>query len=681
MSSFEAFVKSLFPLLYVLFPLNAMKFRDNILFLVLFFSITSSYAQNLPQSHSSAQSPVEYQWPRNGDEDVPQKTTFIVRPTKVSMNGRSEADFSFYVKGEVSGTHTGRVIISSDNQTIIFKPDQPFTLNERVTVRLEVAHVENVAPISYSFRTTSMSEVERGRALFALHEREDAENEAALQASANTQATILPMGTDTIAFVPTTVVIDTLTDTTKEGNIFFSPTAKFPSPFSFLAIVTDTATKSQPDTNNFLFERDIPVGCGNFRMQSDGTLTYFQQFSSPTGGVFDGQIVHLDQKMRVIDTFQCVGYNADLHDFQLLFNKRAILVAYSPRKVAMKQYLDTIENGAFASLSPKAKDTAIVFDAIIQELDENKNLVFQWNSKDHFQLVDATRDINLVPINPNHTDTLIDYMHINAAIRDPNDGNFIASFRHCDEVSKIDSTGKFIWRWGGRHNQFTFLGDTLKFSHQHDPERIPGGNITLFDNGNLHTKVINGIDSTVPSTRAIEYTLDEVKHTATTVWQFNNLPYCQAAGNVQRFDKTGNTLIGLGIVAHPSAVEIDKNGKILFQLSMPPSAFSYRTYRFPFTPKSSVRQTGTASAFGIANIYPNPAQNNATVSFSVSSAGLMQITLLDILGHTLRSTSEKLPVAGTYSTDLDLHDLPAGTYYCKLSQNGEIMTKMVVVQK
>ncbi|MFI5264143.1 MAG: aryl-sulfate sulfotransferase, partial [Candidatus Kapaibacterium sp.] len=93
--------------------------------------------------------------------------------------------------------------------------------------------------------------------------------------------------------------------------------------------------------------------------------------------------------------------------------------------------------------------------------------------------------------------------------------------------------------------------DTTRFSHQHDPVRIANGHITLFDNGNLRLKdtTINAKDTIVnhPFTRALEYDLDEVNHKATVVWQFDNLPYCAAAGNVQRLDN-GNSMIGLGIV-------------------------------------------------------------------------------------------------------------------------------------
>ncbi len=655
-----------------------MKFRYIVIFFALLFPVLSAQAQNAFQSSGAAKSLIEYQWPRNGDIYVPQKATFIVRPLKAFMNSHSTKDFAFTVLGQSSGNHPGKVSGSTDNQTIIFEPDQPFALNENVIVTFQITSSENIAPIFYSFHTTEISEQQRGLALFALQQKEQKENDAALQALTAS----LPTYNDTISFNPAIVTIDTLTDTLatlREGNLFFSPTAQMPSPYSFLAIAADTASKALLNNNSFIFERNIPNGTGNFRMQPDGTLTYFHQFFSPTGGIFDGQIEQLDQKMRIIDTFQCKGgYTADLHDFNLLFNNRAILVAYDPQKVNMKKYLDTVENGKYSSLAQRADTSETVFGAIIQELDENKQQVFLWRSWDHFQIVDAQRDIHLVPSNAQ--DTLIDYMHINTAIRDPKDANFIASFRHCDEVSKIDSNGNFVWRWGGKNNQFTFLGDTLKFSHQHDPERIANGNITLFDNGNLHTKIIADTVATVPSTRAIEYALDEVNHTATAVWQYNNLPYSPAAGNVQRFDD-GNTLIGLGIITQPSAVEITPDKSRIFQMSIQTGAFSYRTYRFPFTPVSSVRQIGPASSFSLVSIYPNPALNSATIAFSVAEPGLMQIDLLDILGHMVRNIKEKVTGAGTFTADLDVHDLPTGTYYCKLSENGNVMMKMLVVQK
>lgn len=654
-----------------------MKLRYIVLLIVIFFPVARSQSQISRQDIGSVKSVIEYQSPMNGDIHVTQRTTLIIRPTKEIMSSRSDKDFVFSVIGELSGVHTGKVVISDDNQTVIFKPDHPFAVNEKVSVRLEISGIENISPVSYNFRITSMSEEERIQALVTLSEREQAENEAAMQESAETiEAATLPMGADTITGLPITAVKDTVT-THEEGNIFFSPTGRTPLFYSFLAIISDTGSSA-------LFERDIPLGCGNFRMQPDGTVTFFRQlFNAPIGGVFFGRIDRLDQHMKVLDTFQCGnGFIADLHDFQLLSNGHAILIAYDPERVNTRDTLLAQKDPKDSILALKALTSEIVIGAIIQELDNQKNVVFQWRSWDHFHITDATRDIHLVPSSKG--DTLIDYMHINTAISDSKDGNIIASFRHCDEVSKIDrNTGAFIWRWGGKHNMFTFSGpnptDTLQFSHQHDPERILNGHITLWDNGNLHTKIVADTIATVPSSRAVEYILDEVSFKATVVWEYDSLPFSAAAGNVQRLPG-GNTLIGLGTSVHPNAVEVTPDGNKIFQLSFQTGAFSYRVYRFPFIPLL-VRQIGSANSFGLSSIYPNPAQNQTTVSFTVKDPGMMQVDLLDVLGHTVHSIREKLSAAGAYTADIDVHELPTGTYYCKLSQNGNTMMKMVVVEK
>ena len=143
-------------------------------------------------------------------------------------------------------------------------------------------------------------------------------------------------------------------------------------------------------------------------------------------------------------------------------------------------------------------------------------------------------------------DSLIDYVHSNS-IQIDTDSNIILSNRHMDEVTKIDrQTGDIIWRWGGKYcknNQFTFLNDSIGFSHQHNVRRLPNGNITLFDNGNLHS----------PSfTRICEYQIDEVNKLATLVWEYKNSPetYSNAMGNAERLDNH-KTINRMGYRASP----------------------------------------------------------------------------------------------------------------------------------
>src|SRR5947209_19077477 len=72
---------------------------------------------------------IEYQSPYNGERDVNEQTTLIVRPVKSFMAGKQATDFAFSVKGEQSGMHRGTTIIAAGG-TIIFQPEALFALNE-----------------------------------------------------------------------------------------------------------------------------------------------------------------------------------------------------------------------------------------------------------------------------------------------------------------------------------------------------------------------------------------------------------------------------------------------------------------------------------------------------------------------------------------------------------------------
>ena len=62
---------------------------------------------------------------------------------------------------------------------------------------------------------------------------------------------------------------------------------------------------------------------------------------------------------------------------------------------------------------------------------------------------------------------------------------------------KIDkSSGKVIWNLGGKKNEFEFINDEMKFSHQHSIRKLENGNIILFDNGNLHNPQSRSIVNT-----------------------------------------------------------------------------------------------------------------------------------------------------------------------------------------
>ncbi len=234
-------------------------------------------------------------------------------------------------------------------------------------------------------------------------------------------------------------------------------------------------------------------------------------------------------------------------------------MSYDPQIVRM----DTIVQGGDSA--------AYVFGLVVQELDELKNVIFQWRSWDHFAITDATDDIDL-------TQHSIDYVHGNA-IEVDYDGNLLISCRNMDEITKIDrQTGDIIWRLGGleaKNNQFQFINDPITFSHQHDVRRLPNGNITLFDNGNLHAP---------PITRSLEYRIDEENRIAELEWKYNNEPptYAPTMGSTRRL-ANNNTIIGWGHHFDSRKVsEITPDGTTALEVIFPDSLVNYRAFKFPW---------------------------------------------------------------------------------------------------
>jgi len=194
---------------------------------------------------------------------------------------------------------------------------------------------------------------------------------------------------------------------------------------------------------------------------------------------------------------------------------------------------------------------------------------FQFSAWDHFTLDDWIEPPDTLKRVPS-----TDFDHPNSIDID-GDGNYIVSWRHFGEVTKIDAvTGRMIWRLGGRNNQFTFSNDPLNgFSGQHNVRVLPNGNLLLYDNGWRHQP---------PETRAVEYKLDAAAKTATMVWQFRHNPpvFTGFVGSVQRLS-SGNTLVGYGALGRMAEVRPDGSvaweGQLTFGTSS--QTFFYRVVK------------------------------------------------------------------------------------------------------
>ncbi len=297
----------------------------------------------------------------------------------------------------------------------------------------------------------------------------------------------------------------------------------------------------------------------NFRYLPDGRFSYNETIRG-FGGYAHGIVYIMDENLNIIDSVQCDnGYFADIHEFLYLPNGHKVLIAYVSKMMDLSQ------------LVPGGNPNAKVIGGMIQELDRNNNVIFEWLTWDY---VDITETYQSLSANN------IGFDHINAVEVDY-DGNFLASFRHLNQIIKIDRIdGKIIWRLGGKKNEFEFIdenpkNDPLYFNNQHDIRRLPNGNIMIYDNGNSRQPQYS---------RVAEYELDEINKTARLVWEYRRNPeiFGQALGSAQRLPN-GNTLVSWGSFLTPKIdiTEVTPDKTTVLELSFPIGTVTYRAFKMP----------------------------------------------------------------------------------------------------
>ena len=165
----------------------------------------------------------------------------------------------------------------------------------------------------------------------------------------------------------------------------------------------------------------------------------------------------MDSLCHVVDSFYCQnGYSTNFHELQVLPNGHSFLLSYDPQIINM----DTVKHGG---------DTAaVVYGSVIQEINEDKVVIWQWRTWDHYKITDA--DSSFVDFYQ-HT---VEYSHINSIDVVDND-RIIFSVKNFNEITEVDrNTGKIIWRMGGYNNQFSFTKNNSQFEQQHDAPHCRG---------------------------------------------------------------------------------------------------------------------------------------------------------------------------------------------------------------
>lgn len=587
-----------------------------------------------PFSKDKYNSQLLYLSPVPGSKYITKETNVIIR-YKENLNFGTVSRQNFKITGSLSGEHSFNVIRTDEKNTIILKPDIAFTLGEKVKVEIMKGMSSinglNFSSFNFTFTITTFIPKKPNKDFIPLS------NEF-LNINANK---LIPNGTPSIiqdeSLPPDFPEITVLAkDKPSQGYTFLCNFIKFaPGPNTPYLMVLDNMGRP-------LLYKKMNESCLDFKVQNNNVFTYF------VGGTVE-KFYSTKPDFEPLDSFYCGnGYITDTHELLLLPDNKAYMMSYDSQRVDMSQI---VQGG---------DSNAIVVGLIIQEIDENKNVIFQWRSWDHFEITDATHENFLAHV--------IDYVHGNAIAIDY-DGNVLISSRHMDEITKINrQTGNIIWRWGGKHNEFTFTNDTIRFSHQHNIRFISNGNYTLFDNGNFHTP---------PFSRAVEYKLDQINKTATLKWQYRNTPdiYAFAMGNAQRLDD-GNTVIGWGS-ANPTMTEVKPDGTKALEITFAPAVVSYRAFKFTW--EGAPPQI--PATITLHQNYPNPFNPITTIRYGIPEDSYVTLKIYDILGREVKTLVSEQQEAGHYIVEFNAQNFSSGVYFYKIVANGLTESKKLVFVK
>ncbi len=191
------------------------------------------------------------------------------------------------------------------------------------------------------------------------------------------------------------------------GAIFLSVTDPATNGAYYSMILTNDATP--------LWYQQASNAVYDFKLLPDGDLHYgglFHSYSYTDGGEVTHEL--LDEGNLPAGVVAAGnGYVADCHDFQMLPNGHVLLIGYYKTRMNLSQFV------------PGAYPNALVAGAVIQELDAQQNVVFQWRTWDHFTFDSYYGPYGYVT-NPIARNPVIDGFHLTSVFMDT-DGNLLVS--------------------------------------------------------------------------------------------------------------------------------------------------------------------------------------------------------------------------------------------------------------
>ena len=284
----------------------------------------------------------------------------------------------------------------------------------------------------------------------------------------------------------------------------------------------------------------------NFDHHADGRLAWFS--------TLEGWWHVLDSSLALAEVIDIQNADMDFHDLELRADGTRLLLGQEFTEVNVAD-----------SVPDPSNPWRTVIDCIIQEVDAEGELLWEWRATDYIPPTVCTHC--------NWQSSLIDAYHHNAFVTLEH-GDLLVCFRNSDMVVRIDKqTGSVVWQLGGPESDFTFTDEDGPFAQQHDAHLLDGDRILLFD---------NATGSEPLRSRGVEYQLDFDEGTATilTTWPHPDGSFAGSQGSIQRLEG-GGTLIGWGTAGseeHGGGMmsEYGPSGDLIGTVYFPANHWNYR---------------------------------------------------------------------------------------------------------
>ncbi len=560
------------------------------------------------------------QYPMPGAVEVSCGTGIgITAASRFNLVNRYAADFD--VVGSRSGRHGGRMCLSRDGSTILFRPYRAFDLSDTVQV-------------------TFSGKLDGGVML-----------------------------TDTFQFI------------TEKNRLVTPPTTAVSSPASLLpllGVTVDSApspgrlflnSTGQPDLGNLLILNEdgrllkyFPAETMDFGAQPNGLWTYFV---SPDSGY-----AAVDSNFTPIRFYQCTnGVSTDPHD----------LVCSSDGSYTMLGVIKTTAD--MRQIVAGGDSSATVQSNVIQRFDASDSLIFEWRGLDHYEIKDAIHEdltgslIDFEHANSIDIDSDGNYLLSNRALSevtkiDGRTGAILWRFGglHNQFAIQNDSVG-FSYQHDARRlpNGHITLFDNGNFREPATKPESRAVEYTL-DTSTMTARLAWQYRHTPPVRAAGMGSVQRLPNGNTLIGWGVNLTV----------DSNGN-----GQTA--TATEVTDSGKKVFEMDFQnpgPPLISYRVRKYPYTARSAVADWPPINPQQISTILPTifEASDDDGISFETTKPEEISVTLHDMLGRTIERVYQGMSSGGPQQWKLPKSaGLSNGIYFCVIQSTSGMVVRSFAV--